>query len=161
MNKIYLALYKGKPSSKIERIKDGLIRFFTKGIYSHCELVVERVEYLNGYHYEREIIYDCYSSSPRDGGVRKKQININKDKWDLIQLDNITEEQIKSYFEKTKGKKYDIFGALGVVFGLRERKSRFFCSEWCFNAIFNSNHGWRFSPNHLAAIFKNKGECMK
>lgn len=154
MNKTYLALYKGKPSSKMERLKDGLIRFFTRGIYSHCELVVERVEYLNGYHYEREIIYDCYSSSPRDGGVRKKQININKDKWDLIPLNGVTETQIKGYFEQTKGKSYDWLGALGVVLFTPQSRDKFFCSEWCFNAIFNSNHGWRFSPNHLAAIFR-------
>ncbi|MDO9927465.1 enoyl-CoA hydratase, partial [Glaesserella parasuis] len=29
-----------------------------------------------------------------------------------------------------------------------------FCSEWCFNAIFNSEQGWRFSPNQLAILLK-------
>ncbi|MDO9950445.1 enoyl-CoA hydratase, partial [Glaesserella parasuis] len=29
-----------------------------------------------------------------------------------------------------------------------------FCSEWCFNAIFNSEQGWRFSPNQLAEIVR-------
>ncbi|MDE4020835.1 enoyl-CoA hydratase, partial [Glaesserella parasuis] len=36
----------------------------------------------------------------------------------------------------------------------------FFCSEWCFNAMFNSEQGWRFSPNQLAVIL-NKKEMLR
>ncbi|HHF3932515.1 TPA: enoyl-CoA hydratase, partial [Haemophilus influenzae] len=33
---------------------------------------------------------------------------------------------------------------------------KYFCSEWCFNAICGSESGWRFSPNQLAAIFNKE-----
>ncbi|OOF43535.1 hypothetical protein BKK49_00320 [Rodentibacter rarus] len=41
---IYLALYKGKPKNRLERLQDGIIRFFTKGQYSHCEIAIARQE---------------------------------------------------------------------------------------------------------------------
>lgn len=105
--------------------------------------------------YDFRPVYDCYTSSPRDGGVRCKVINVaDTNKWDLVELQNVTEAQIKAYFEQTQGKKYDLWGALGIVLGFKQRRERFFCSEWCFNAIFNSKQGWRFSPNQLATIFK-------
>lgn len=158
-NQVYLALYKGNRSGKgfavlIARLGDWLTCKLTKGKYSHCELAVARREWLSGHHYDNEVVYDCYSASIRDGGVRCKQIDLDSGKWDLIPLNGITETQIKGYFEQTKGKSYDWLGALGVVLFTPQSRDKFFCSEWCFNAIFNSNHGWRFSPNHLAAIFR-------
>lgn len=160
MNKVYLALYKGrkkgrKPTALLARFSDWLTRKLTKGIYSHCEIVVEREEMIGNY--DSDIIYDCYSSSIRDGGVRKKYIDVTDKKWDLVELKGVTEKQIKEYFEKTKGAKYDWLGAIGVVFGIPHARSKFFCSEWCANAINGGEQGWRFSPNDLAAIFKSKG----
>lgn len=150
--KIYLALYKGNALSKIERFQDSLIRFFTKGIYSHCEIVVHKQECWERYDYRD--VYECYSSSPRDGGVRCKQINIHDDKWDLVPLHHLTESQILAYFNRTSGAKYDWRGVLGLVLGLRQKKNKFFCSEWCFNLIFECDEGWRFNPNQLAVIIK-------
>ncbi|MPX07949.1 enoyl-CoA hydratase, partial [Moraxella catarrhalis] len=46
----------------------------------------------------------------------------------------------------------DLLGALGVVLGLRQHTHKYFCSEWCFEAITNKQDGWRFSPNDLYAI---------
>lgn len=146
MSKVYLAMYKAKGNWA-----DKVIRLFTGKPYSHCEIAVEVVE---GMPY-------CYSSSPRDGGVRCKIINVSdRSKWDLVELPNVTEAQVKAYFEQTQGKKYDLWGALGVVFGFKQRGEKFFCSEWCFNAIFNSGQGWRFSPNQLAVIL-NKKEMLQ
>lgn len=158
-NQVYLALYKGNRSGKgfavfKARLGDWLARKLTKGKYSHCELVVARREWLNGHHYDHEIIYDCYSASIRDGGVRCKQIDLDSGKWDLIPLNGVTEQQIKRYFEQTKGKHYDWLGALGVVLFTPQSRDKFFCSEWCANAINGGDEGWRFSPNHLAAIFR-------
>ncbi|MDY0532100.1 enoyl-CoA hydratase, partial [Pasteurella multocida] len=56
--------------------------------------------------------------------------------------------------KQTKGMKYDFWGAIGIVLCIKQKRSKFFCSEWCFNAIKNSDQGWRFSPNHIAVIFK-------
>ncbi|HEH9648443.1 TPA: enoyl-CoA hydratase [Pasteurella multocida] len=148
MTKVYLALYKGKkignsPSALLARSADFLVRKFTKGIYSHCELALKS---------NNQFI--CYSSSIREGGVRRKVMNLDKDKWDLIELHEVTEKQIESYFKQTKGMKYDFWGAIGIVLGIKQKRSKFFCSEWFFNAIKNSDQGWRFSPNHIAVIFK-------
>ncbi|HDR1038251.1 hypothetical protein SAMN05421675_1356 [Pasteurella multocida] len=158
--KIYLALYKGKKSGKkpkdlLARLSDWLTRKLTKGAYSHCEIAVMKEVFVSGHHYETEVMYECYSSSIRDGGVRCKEIDVSdSSKWDLIELSDVTEAQVKHYFNCTKGLKYDWWGALGIVFGIKQKRSRFFCSEWCFNLIKGSYDGWRFSPNALSVIFK-------
>lgn len=158
MANLYLALYKYKRSWRKEPFKalaDAATRFFTKGGYSHCEIAVERVEFTSGHHYEHHTVFDCYSSSVQDGGVRCKQIDVSDStKWDLIPLEYVTEEQIKAYFNRTSGKKYDWWGALGIVLGIKQKRSKYFCSEWCFNAIYGSEEGWRFSPNQLAVMVK-------
>ena len=157
-NRVYLAFYKHKRNWRKESVKalaDSVTRFFTKGDYSHCELVIERMVFTSGNHYEHDTVFDCYSSSVQDGGVRCKQIDVSDStKWDLIPLDDVTEAQIKAYFNRTSGKKYDWWGAIGIVLGVKQKRSKYFCSEWCFNAIYNSEEGWRFSPNQLASIFK-------
>lgn len=143
---MYLALYKHK--RKITSFKtlkyrffDTVIRLATRGKYSHCEVAILREDGL----------YDCYSSSVRDGGVRKKTMPLPPEKWDLLAV-ACSEQQIIDFFEKTKTAKYDYLGAAGVVLPLTQNRGRYFCSEWCFNAIYNSDQGWRFSPSQLAAF---------
>lgn len=156
-NNLYLALYKGTGGSLRERLEDKAIRLFTRGEYSHCEIAVEKWDIRTG-EQRPEISFDCYSSSPRDGGVRCKKINVtDRLKWDLIPLDGLRESQITAYFQRTKGAKYDHLGAMGIILGTRQNKERYFCSEWCFNAIFGGENGWHFSPNALAAIVKGGG----
>ena len=76
-------------------------------------------------------------------------------KWDLIELRNVDPNQIVNYFDWTKGMKYDWCGAIGIVLGIKQKRSKYFCSEWCYNALNQGNQdGWRFSPNDLAVIFK-------
>lgn len=147
-NGVYLALYKGRKKGKnltalLSRFSDWLTRKLTKGEYSHSEVAIVN----NGRTF-------CYSSSIRDGGVRKKEMTLDSEKWDLIKLERVSESQVRLYFEKTKGAKYDWWGAIGIVCGIRQKRSKFFCSEWCFNAIKGGDQGWRFSPNELFAIFK-------
>lgn len=148
-SKVYLALYKGRKKGSnltalLARFSDWLTRKLTKGEYSHCEIVLVN-----------DGLSLCYSASVRDGGVRKKEMILDHEKWDLITLEKVSEFQVRQYFEKTKGAKYDFWGALGIVFGIKQKRSKFFCSEWCFNAIKNSDQGWRFSPNDLNEIFRN------
>lgn len=138
--KVYLALYKGRADKFSYRFYDAVTRFFTRGQYSHCEIAV----------HIHNNIYHCYSSSIRDGGVRRKSMMLD-DKWDLIKLD-IDESQIRQFYGATEGSGYDLWGALGVVAGLRQHPHKYFCSEWCFEAITNKQDGWRFSPNDLYAI---------
>ena len=161
MAKVYLALYKHKRSwfkEPLKALADAVTRFCTKGKYSHCEIAAEHTEFISGHHYEHITVYDCYSSSVQDGGVRCKQIDVSdQSKWDLIPLNEVTEEQIKAYFNRTSGAKYDWWGALGIVLGIKQKRSKYFCSEWCFNAIHGGESGWRFSPNQLAAMVQING----
>ncbi|PJG83757.1 enoyl-CoA hydratase [Caviibacterium pharyngocola] len=148
-NQVYLALYKGKGDWK-----DGLIRFFTKGLYSHCEIIIVQDVEIEQYDWRKQ--YDFYSSSPRDGGVRHIQKDyLNLENWDLIKLENVTKQQITAYFNRTCGAKYDWWGVFGIVFGIKQKRSKYFCSEWC-GELLGLSESWRFSPNDLATIFKRE-----
>ena len=141
MSNVYLACYHGRSSKLWYRICDSITKFFTRGQFSHCEIALHLGD---GY-------YKCYSSSYRDGGVRTKTMQLDPTKWQLIPI-HVSDTQIKRYFGVTRDSGYDLLGALGVVAGFREHKSKYFCSEWCYNAIFDSQDGWRFSPAQLAEM---------
>lgn len=98
---------------------DKLIRFWTSGPYSHCELV-----FSNG---------TWFSSSPRDGGCRWKIIGEDYSKWDFIDID-ITEDQentLKAFCQREDGKGYDwlwIFLTQFLPLNLQDR-NKWGCSE--------------------------------
>ena len=143
MSKVYLACYHGRAKKFSHRICDGITKFFTKGRYSHCEIAISLSDGR----------FECYTSSYRDGGVRCKAMDLPSDKWELVPL-SITHEQVKAYFKHTQGEGYDLWGALGVVALFKQSDKKFFCSEWCYNCIFNSNKGYRFSPSDLYDLIK-------
>ncbi|KGQ59740.1 hypothetical protein [Gallibacterium anatis] len=154
--KTYIAFYKGHkdgyaPSALVARFSDWLTRKLTKGSYSHCEFAVQL----------ENDKFSCRSSSIRDGGVRTKIMELPADKWDLVEL-HLTEEgahEVVKYFTRNYGKKYDFFGALGVVFKTRQNKQRYFCSEICAEAL-GFPEAWRFSPNDLHAIVTQKPHTL-
>ncbi len=152
---IYLALYRGRRDGSgwrvwLARATDWLTRVLTRGKYSHCEIAVRLPETAG----EQE--YECYSASIRDKGVRRKVMPLPSAKWDLIALPDRVGERLHSLWQETQGQGYDLPGAFGVVFGLKENRRRWFCSEWVGKAL-GLAESWRFSPNDLAAIFK--GDC--
>lgn len=147
---IYLALYKGRRDGSgwrvwCARATDWLTRALTRGQYSHCEIAVRE--------HPQASVYTCYSASIRDGGVRCKVMPLLAAKWDLIPLPSTPEahERLQRVWTETRGQGYDLRGALGVAFGLRHNRRRWFCSEWCAAAL-GLPDGWRWSPNDLAAI---------
>ena len=155
--KIYLALYKGRRDGTGTRVwaarfSDWLTRKLTRGQYSHCEIV----EFVGDNEYR------CHSSSIRDGGVRCKYMPLPAAKWDLIELPDSSgslKTNLAAVFAQTQGQRYDLPGALGVVFKTRQRHDRWFCSEWC-GQVLGLSEPWRFSPNDLSVIarsLKNKG----
>lgn len=151
MSKVYLALYKGRKSGRTPKalamlFADWVIRKATRGIYSHCEIALAL----------GDGVFECYSSSLRDGGVRCKVMPLPSAKWDLIALPDSVGGRLHSLWKETQGQGYDLPGAFGVVFGLPENRRRWFCSEWAGKAL-GLSESWRFSPNDLAAIFK--GDC--
>jgi len=110
-----VAFYKGKGDWV-----DWAIRKWTRSPYSHCEIVIDNT---------------WYSSSARDGGVRKKNIHHNPENWDFIDIKIQVNDKniIKMFFNKQIGKKYDYVGILlSQVIPLHEDiKNRWFCSEIC------------------------------
>lgn len=130
--KVYLAMYKAKGNWV-----DRLVRFATRSKYSHCEIVIQTTQ----------TEYDCYTSSPRDGGVRRKIMRLPKDKWDLVEID-LNQAKVREFYNKTINKKYDLIGAVGTVLPLPQRQSRYFCSEWIAELLdFDKPH--KYSPQKL------------
>ena len=163
---IYAAFYFGKPGkheSLAYRLRcfigDGLTKLFTHGRYSHCELAIPTEDKDS----QGRVIYKCYSSSIRDKGVRCKLMPLPKEKWVVVPISLFhtyeyrlhNEETLLKFFEKHKGKPYDFMGALGVVTGAKQSDKKWFCSEFMAEFL-GLNQAWRYSPNHLAALFRLK-----
>jgi hypothetical protein len=112
---------------------DKVIRFRTVSPYSHVELVMP-----NGL---------CYSSSPRDGGVRAKALELLPEDWELVPLPFADYARIKHFYERTQGNPYDFVGAI-IGQGLAAKAHRdgaYFCSEWVAESLGLSDP-WRYSP---------------
>ena len=114
---VALALYKGKGE-----LANSLIRWKSKSIYSHCELVVD------GW---------MYSSTVRDGGVRCKLAYLPEDHWDIIQINWTNGEEILSYYSETKDNPYGWRDLIqSQIFNRPTADDRGdFCSEWCAKAL--------------------------
>ena len=161
MTAVYLALYKGRrdgawyrPGVAAARLSDWIIRTLTGSPYSHCELAV-LIPPLNG-DPEDPAVFDCYSSSIRDGGVRVKTMPLPPEKWDLIPVD-ASPEQVYEALAATFGAKYDWAGATGVIARWRHDKRKWFCSEWCAWTLGLSNPE-RFCPGSLAEYCRTHGK---
>ena len=130
---VQLALYKGKG-----RIGNAAIRWWTGSAYSHCELVVD------GW---------CYSSSVMDKGVRRKRIDLNPDKWDVIELPWASGLDVQHYFSATDHYRYGWPSLItSQLFNLnRPVKGAQFCSEWCAAAVAMPNAS-SYSPGSLGEL---------
>lgn len=105
-----------------KRITARLIQWWTGSIYSHCELMVD------GW---------CHSSSAMDGGVRRKQIHLDPEKWDLVDLAWASAEDVRQAFRLTDHYRYGWSGLiLNQFLNLnRGTKKSTFCSQWCAAAL--------------------------
>lgn len=159
---IYLALYRGRRDGTgwrvwLARAADWLTRQITRGQYSHCELAIRLPENAA----DGAPLYECRSASIRDGGVRMKVMPLPSDKWDVIPLpaSQAMTERLQSLWDNTRAAPYDFAGAIGLAIACRHSRRRWFCSEWCAQAI-GLPESWRFSPNSLPAVvyaFINRG----
>lgn len=100
---------------------DYLVRAWEGGKYSHCEVLTPAGLWL--------------SSSPRDGGVRYKDIEVDFTKWDFVAVPVNAEKftAASTWGAAQVGKKYDWLGIfLSQVIPLCiEDPKKFFCSEFC------------------------------
>ena len=151
MSKVVIAFYKHKRErnsvkNTLFRFFDDAIKFFTRGPYSHCEIAIPNPD--------PSLVFTCYSASNRDGGVRKKVMQLPPERWDLIEV-NIEPDKVRDFFAKTQGARYDLIGALGVVLRIRDSKTKYFCSEWCAKCL-GLNKPRKFSPNSLYKHLNSK-----
>lgn len=111
-----LALYKGKGL-----VGNALIRWWTRSIYSHCELVIDGIS---------------YSSSLMDGGVRAKRIDHTPAHWDFVELPWADKLAVLTLYDQTKGEPYGWLDLLWRQVLNRPGDARgWFCSEWCAAAL--------------------------
>lgn len=135
-----IAFYKGRT-----RLFDRMVQLWTRSPYSHCEVVFWILP--NGQ-------AECASSSKLDGGVRIKFMELNPERWDLVDIDWLDEGAARDWFQLHLGEGYDVQGLLGFIAPIRGRGSKWFCSEACAAAL-GYDEAWRFSPAllHNALVF--------
>jgi hypothetical protein len=147
---IYLAFYKGKKQENPDTtFFDRLICYVTNSRYSHVELVGE---------YSSETkIGECWTSSPRDKGVRPASIKFDPIHWELFEYTgpvllnapNMSLQDVYTWFEPKRGLKYDWLGAVGTKFKLiRHVSTKYFCSE-IVAEFFMLKKPHRFTPKKL------------
>lgn len=134
---VKIAFYKGRGD-----FFDSAIRWRTQSAVSHCEMVVGG---------------KCYSSSPRDGGVRCKEINLDDGKWLVLATPLVNQVAVRSLFDITQGDGYDWVGAVvGQGFAARAHDAgKWFCSEWCARAM-GFPEPWRYSPGLLLSVVRGQ-----
>lgn len=129
-----IAFYKGKT-----RVFNRLVSWYLRGPYSHCELVLQTNT--DGYS-------TCASSSFMDGGVRMKQIKLDPEHWDVIEVQGSVAVAVR-WLDEHEDCKYDVLGLLGFLWRRTQgEQNKFFCSE-AVAAMLGLDEPWRFDPMSL------------
>jgi hypothetical protein len=115
------------------KIFDKLNRWWTKGEYSHVEIVVDGT---------------AYGADAWSGRVIQRHVSgFNPQKWDIVP---VSSEKDLQWLEKQVGKKYDYLGILGFFFFAAQRTSWWYCSELA--AVFTGIKERPISPQRLYEI---------
>ena len=145
---VKIALYKGTRAG-LPGLYNYAVRAWTIGPYSHCELIAE--EHVDG-------STTCWGASWPDGGVRRKTMHLDPDKWDVIEVAGHLASAI-SWFEAHEGDGYDVRGNFGLILRpLGHSQHKWFCSEAILAAL-GFVEPWRYCPNSMSAIFSST--CIK
>lgn len=133
---VFVFFYKGKGN-----YLDKLIRWWTMGPYSHCEIVTSDW---------------VYSSTPSKGGVWQEAVtsltSYPLDEWDMLKV-NGDPDKVDEWFMSNWGK-YDYLGVFGLALRpIPDDRKRFFCSEVVASSL-GFKDGWRFDPNALYSALK-------
>lgn len=148
---MYLALYRGPSDSFSKQVFHEAVCLRTRSEYSHVELVFD-IDFFG--------VGTCWSSSARDGGVRRKQIDLTSGHWDVFDVSQIFDSHEEAYalawFETRVGAKYDYFGLLFFVLFVRTEDSRaYFCSE-AVAAALQLREPWKVHPEGLHDFIKDR-----
>jgi len=119
---IKVAFYKGKGNWK-----NSLIRWWTKSLHSHAELVLPDGRWVS--------ISPFLTSTV---STRTNE-NYNKENWDFLELPatQFQMDVIDEFYESTKGCKYDwagMFLSQFLPYHIK-RKGKWYCSEWIAYAL--------------------------
>ena len=122
-----------------------LIAWWTNGPYSHVELLI---------HDYNDITY-MWTASSTENKVRKKIHKHNPGRYDYIDLEMSEEDidKIERFFKMIEGQEYDWLGIMGFVMpALRDRTTKWFCSECVSNAIkiTGDERFWLLSPSEIS-----------
>lgn len=158
-----LAFYRVEAGNWIDRA----IGLCNRGPFSHVELVLRR-NGNEGY---------CFSSSPRDGGVRFKHITFDPGKWVFVEVsprdafprDAPAVKEVWDFCNETHraGGKYDFAGVAGFVLPwAKDDGRRWFCSEICTAALQAAGQFLfavpsRIGPNELYAMARADDEAFE
>jgi len=149
--RVWLAFYKVKPE---DGIADKAIKLWTRGPYSHVEIVVKDKNSPTGF---------TQRSFRLETGYREIPHTFDKDTWDYRMIKINDYDRYIKFSESLKGAKYDMLGIIFsqiVPLGIEDRK-RWFCSEYCTHAILvagtSDKRLWyvkpeRVHPNKLAKL---------
>lgn len=135
-----LAFYIGDFSNPDAELFDRAVCIWTRSRFSHVEMV-----FSDGM---------SFSSSPRDGGCRFKEIDYNKPShWVLFPIPWITEydeQEIRAFCINQDGTKYDWTGIfLSQVLPLNiQEPNRWFCSEIAANSL-KAKRPAQYNPGSL------------
>lgn len=138
MRKITLAFYIGH-GTRIDR----LIRAATRSPFSHAEL-------LEPYDGPRKRKMRAISSSPRDGGVRIKEIDFKLHRWGFLDVDPWHPRAPFDCAKQAIGQGYD-WTAIAFAFAIplrRHSPQRQTCSELC-GRVLGFRHPHLISPGDL------------
>jgi hypothetical protein len=142
-----IAFYKATNGNYLDKIiawwtRPSFFKVFTPANYSHVEMV-----FSNG---------ECFSSSPRDGGARWKNIDVESGNWDFINTPNINEDTVRALCNREEGKKYDwlcIFFGFVFPFDIQD-PHKWICSEITGKLAFKMEQPHRNHPQKLYDILK-------
>ncbi|MGM8897556.1 MULTISPECIES: hypothetical protein [unclassified Psychrobacter] len=122
MQTTYLAFYIADHGKLLDRT----ISLIDGSPFSHCELVINDLG---------NQCYDCISSSHRDGGLRRKNIDMSGSHWVLIPV-KCDMGHVLRWFDKRQNFKYNYFGIIRTVIpNFYEPAHSLFCSEACADML--------------------------
>ena len=149
--KISVAFYK-KDAPKAT-IYDKLVAWWTNSDVCHTEIIIDGEQ---------------YSSSPRDGGVRRVPHKVDHQTWEYLEIEINERDLVRglTFFEKTKYRDYDWMGIFGFISPFKDKENAYFCSEWCskfliivgVSKLFDKEP-YKISPARLKAILLDQPYC--
>lgn len=148
-----LAFYKGT-----DHLFNKLVVWKMEGPYSHCEAVFG-INPLTG-------LYICASASFTDGGVRFKELALEPENWDIIEVPVISAARVAQWFVQNEfyldahgrlqRSPYDVRGLVNFIVPVGHNPRGWFCDE-ALGAACDVPQPQRFDPNSLACLLQRLG----